>query len=87
MRFNLELEYKRVAKKYNLTEKQVKEIFQSQFECARLAMKEGVKNDSSTFKNIHFIKFGKLYANIGMIDKYKKIAEDKLKKKEDGKNN
>lgn len=84
-RFILEIEYKRLAKKYNLTEKQVKEIFESQFVFSRQAMKEGIHNDVDSFKNINFIKLGKIYVKKGVIERYRKVAEYKLnKEKEDG---
>lgn len=81
-RFYLEEEYKRIADKYDLTEKQVKEIYESQFIFAREVFKLGIKNDPDSFKNLNFIKLGKLYAKKGIVEKYKKIAENKLKREE-----
>lgn len=85
-KFYLDEEYKRIADKYNLTEKQVKEIYESQFTFAREAFKIGIKNEPDSFKNLNFIKLGKLYAKKGIIEKYKKIAENKLKKEEEQNN-
>ncbi len=79
---NLDKFYKDIAVKVGLTDKQVKEIFESQFYFARQAMREGVKNDPESFKNINFIRFGKLYANTNYIKRFIKIEEDKLKRKQ-----
>lgn len=87
-RFYLEDEYKRVADKYGISEKEVKEIYESQFTFAREAFKIGIKNDPESFKNLNFIKLGKIYAKKGIVEKYKKIAENKLnKQKEDEQTN
>lgn len=77
-KFDLIAEYQRIAKVYNLTEQQVKEIYESQFHFSRLAMKEGTHDDADSFKNINFIYLGKLYVKKGVVNKMK---ERKLKKK------
>jgi len=78
--FRLEDEYKKLALEYNLTEIQIKDIFESQFHFARKAMREGVHNEADTFKNINFIKLGKLYVKRGVIEKYAKNAIIKLER-------
>jgi len=81
-KFDLISEYNRLAKVYNLTSQQVKEIYESQFHFTRLAMKEGVHDEPETFKNVNFIYLGKLYVKKGVINKMKE-SNNKRKMKEE----
>ena len=72
-KFSLEDEYIRVAKEYDLTVKQVKEIYESQFNFARKAIGEGIHNEPETFKNINFIKLGKLYTKPRVLEHMKRV--------------
>lgn len=81
-KFDLISEYNRLAKVYNLTSQQIKEIYESQFHFTRLAMKEGVHDEPETFKNINFIYLGKLYVKKGVINKMKE-SNNKRKMKEE----
>lgn len=74
-RFSLEDEYIRVGKLYNLTPKQVKEIYESQFNFARKAIGEGIHNEPDTFKNINFIKLGKIYFKPKMVEHMKRVNQ------------
>lgn len=77
-KFDLIAEYQRLSKIYNLSDSQVKDIYESQFHFTRLAMKEGIHDDPDSFKNINYIYLGKLYVKKGVVNKMK---ERKLKKK------
>lgn len=77
-KFDLIAEYQRLSKIYNLSDSQVKDIYESQFHFTRLAMKEGIHDDPNSFKNINYIYLGKLYVKKGVVNKMK---ERKLKKK------
>lgn len=81
-KFYIEEEYKRIAKKYNLTEKQVKEIYESQFEVIRIAMKDNDRNDPDSYKNINMLKLGKLYAKKHIIERCIRFAKLKEEKNE-----
>ena len=81
-KFDLIAEYHRLAKTYNLTDKQIKDIYESQFHFTRLAMKEGVHDEPETFKNINFIYLGKLYVKKGVVLRMKK-SNDRRKMKEE----
>lgn len=77
-KFDLIAEYQRLSKIYNLSDSQVKDIYESQFHFTRLAMKEGIHDNPDSFKNINYIYLGKLYVKKGVVNKMK---ERKLKKK------
>ncbi len=79
-RFNLDEEYLRISKKYNISLKQVKEIYESQFNFARKAIGEGVHNEPETFKNINFIKLGKLHVKPRMLEHIKRTNQLKQQK-------
>ena len=40
-------------------------------------MREGVHDEPETFKNINLLKFGKIYAKKGVIEKMRKVKQDK----------
>jgi len=82
MNFKLKAIIDKVAKKNFLTPEEVKKILDSEFKCAKEAMKEGVHDEPDTFKNINFIKLGKIYAKKGVIEKMKKMKQLK-KERED----
>ena len=84
MNFELKKIIAAVAKKYDLPFEHVKLILDSEFKCAREAMKEGEHDEPDTFKNVNFIKLGKLYAKKGVIERMKFL---KNKKKKNGDNN
>ena len=81
MNFKLKAIIDKVAKKNFLTPEQVKKILDSEFKCAKEAMKEGEHDEPDTFKNINFIKLGKIYAKKGVINKMKLMKQ--LKKEKD----
>jgi hypothetical protein len=73
---------KEVARMYHLPEYVAKAIVESQFQCAREAMKEGVSGDPATFLNVRFRHLGLLVAKPGKIKKLHAVRIAKNQKDE-----
>ena len=58
----------------------VEDIIDSQFLTATKAMKEGVKGEPETFKNIIFLHLGKLIAKPNRVKWLKQLSEQKRKR-------
>ena len=71
---------KKVAQESNLPEFVVKTLVESQFQCAREAIKKGESGDPATFLNVRFRHLGLLVAKPGKIKKLHALKEAKLKK-------
>ena len=71
---------KEVARESKLPEYVVKAIVESQFQCAREAMKDGESGDPSTFLNVRLRHLGLLVAKPGKIKKLHAIRVAKLNK-------
>ncbi len=80
MNFKLKKIITKVAKEHGLPFETVKLMLDAEFKCAREAMKEGVHDEPDTFKNINFIKLGKIYAKKGVIEKMKLMKQLKKDK-------
>jgi hypothetical protein len=83
MNFDLKKIITAVARKHGLPFETVKLMLDAEFKCAKEAMKEGVHDEPETFKNVNFIKLGKIYAKKGVIEKMKLMKQIK-KEKENG---
>lgn len=80
MNFKIEEILKKIAKDNFITFEEVKDIYMSEFECAREIMKEGNRNEVESFRNINFIKLGKLYVKEGVIKRFKEKSDERNKK-------
>lgn len=60
---------KEVARESNLPEFVVKAIVESQFQCAREAIKKGESGNHETFLNVRFRHLGLVVAKTGKINK------------------
>ena len=71
---------KRVAQESKLPEFVVKAIVESQFQCAREAIKVGEPGKPETFLNVRFRHLGLVVAKPGKINKIHAATVAKLKK-------
>tara|TARA_R100001463_G_scaffold42850_1_gene89575 strand:+ start:1614 stop:1859 length:246 start_codon:yes stop_codon:yes gene_type:complete len=72
---------KNVAKESNIPEYVAKAIVESQFQCAREAMKKGESGDPATFLNVRLRHIGLLVAKPGKINKLHAVRTAKQNKK------
>ncbi len=77
MDFKLKEIVTKIARENGLPFDVVKKILDAQFLCTRDIMREGVHDEPETFKNINLLKFGKIYAKKGVIEKMRKVKQDK----------
>ena len=73
--------YKNLSAKYNLPMEVINDIIDSQFKTAQEAIKEGIKGEPDTFKNIMFIHLGKLIAKPNRVKWLKLLSEKSRTKK------
>jgi hypothetical protein len=71
---------KKVAQDNSLPEYIVKAIMESQFQCAREAVKKGESGNPATFLNIRFRHLGLLVAKPGKINKLHALRQAKEEK-------
>jgi len=57
---------KELAKKYNVSEKEIEELYNAQFKLIRQTIEEAEKGKVDTFKNIRLIKLGIFYVKDGI---------------------
>lgn len=66
---------KQVAEQHNIPYDIVKAVFESQFYCARLAIRKAIPGDPKTFPKIRFRRLGTLEPRINQIIKLQEKNE------------
>lgn len=82
MQKKIERIIKELAVDHSLPEHVIKAVIESQFQCAREAVKKGDSGDPDSFLNIRFRHLGLLVAKPGKINKLHNIKQKKLNENE-----
>lgn len=75
--------YKDLSVEFNLPIEVIQTIVESQFDTATQAIKEGIKGQPDTFKNVMFLHLGKLVAKPGRVKFLQQKSDDMRKKRID----
>ena len=80
MQKKVEMEIHKIALKYRMSNRVVKDIVESQFQCAREEIKKGVSGDPDTFMNIKFKYLGRIVAKPLRVKLLKRVADDRRRR-------